>query len=166
VAIIVVPLVVPSSALARALSTIIGSASGLSSNGRSDLWAVALGSFSHHFWLGLGTGGFASLNTGLAYPHNLLLEMATELGVVGFVLVLMVLGSFIRALGRCHRLAVGTDRTTIALVISLFLTALVNANFSDPIQGNGGVWLWGGVAIGMSARLSRRRDSRTLVPDG
>jgi O-antigen/teichoic acid export membrane protein/O-antigen ligase len=166
VAIVVVPLVVPSSALARALSTIIGSASGLSSNGRSDLWAVALGSFSHHFWLGLGTGGFASLNTGLAYPHNLLLEMATELGIVGLVLVLMVLGSFIRALGRCHRLAVGTDRTTIALVISLFLTALVNANFSDPIQGNGSVWLWGGVAIGMSARLSRRRDSRTLVPDG
>lgn len=166
VAVVVVPLVVPSSALARALSTIIGSASGLSSNGRSDLWAVALGSFSHHFLFGLGTGGFASLNTGLAYPHNLLLEMATELGIVGLALVLMVLASFIRALGRCHRLAVGTDRTTIALVISLFLTALVNANFSDPIQGNGSVWLWGGVAIGMSARLSRERDSRTLVRDG
>jgi O-antigen/teichoic acid export membrane protein len=166
VATVVVPLVVPSTALARALSTIIGSASGLSSNGRSELWTVALGSFSHHFWLGLGTGGFGSLNTGLAYPHNLLLEMATELGIVGVVLVLMVLGSFIRALGRCHRLAVGTDRTTIALVISLFLTALVNANFSDPIQGNGSVWLWGGVAIGMSARLGRRRGSRTLVPGG
>ena len=166
VAIVVVPLVVPSSALARALSTIIGSASGLSSNGRSDLWAVALGSFSHHFVFGLGTGGFASLNTGLAYPHNLLLEMATELGIVGLALVVVVLASFIRALGRCHRLAVGADRTTIALVISLFLTALVNANFSDPIQGNGSVWLWGGIAIGMSARLTRQRDSRPLAAGG
>ena len=161
VAVVVVPLVVPSSALARALSTIIGSASGLSSNGRSELWAVALGSFSHHFVLGMGTGGFGSLNTGLAYPHNLLLEMATELGLVGLVLVLMVLGSFIRALARCWRVAVGTDKTTIALVISLFLTALVNANFSDPIQGNGSIWIWGGVAMGMSARLARGRRSRT-----
>jgi O-antigen ligase len=162
-AVIVVPLVVPSSALARALSTIIGSASGLSSNGRSELWAQSLASFSHHLWLGLGTGGFGALRTGLSYPHNLLLEVATELGLVGLVLLLVILGAFVRALDRCRRLSSGQERITAALLISLLLTAFVNANFSSPIQGNGSVWLWGGVAVGMSARLTYRATSRRIA---
>ncbi|MGH2867015.1 MAG: O-antigen ligase family protein, partial [Solirubrobacteraceae bacterium] len=51
---VIVPLVVPGSALGRALSTIIGSASGLSSNGRSQLWSVSIATFSQHPLLGLG----------------------------------------------------------------------------------------------------------------
>jgi O-antigen ligase len=161
-AIIAVPLVVPSSSIARSLSTIIGSASGLSSNGRSQLWAISLASFSHHLWLGLGTGGGATLVPGLLYPHNLLLEIATELGIVGIVVLLLILGGFIQALGRCWRMTGGPERLIGALLIAMFVTALVNAQFSDPIQSNGSVWLWGGIAIGMSARLTARRD----VPDG
>jgi hypothetical protein len=56
----------------------------------------------------------------------------------------------------------GPERLIGALLIAMFVTALVNAQFSDPIQSNGSVWLWGGIAIGMSARLTARRN----VPDG
>jgi O-antigen ligase len=163
-AIVAVPLVVPSSSIARALSTIIGSASGLSSNGRSQLWAVALASFSHHLWLGLGTGGGATLVQGLLYPHNLLLEIATELGLIGLIALLIALGGFIQALGRCWRLTVGSERLVGVLLIAMFVTALVNAMFSDPIQGNRSVWLWGGIAVGMSARLAARRDPSVIGP--
>jgi len=163
-AIVAVPLVVPSSSIARSLSTIIGSASGLSSNGRSQLWAVALASFSHHLWLGLGTGGGATLVPGLLYPHNLFLEVATELGIIGIAGLFLVLGGFIQALGRCWRLTAGPERLVGALLIAMFVTALVNAQFSDPIQSNGSVWLWGGIAVGMSARLAARRDASSTHP--
>jgi O-antigen ligase len=155
-----VPLVVPGSALGRAFSTIIGSASGLSSNGRSQLWSLAIATFSQHPWLGLGTGSFASLNTGLLYPHNILLEVASELGVFGAAAMVAILIGFVGALSDCWRRSTGPDRLMASLLIALFLTALVNACFSDPIQGNGEVWLWGGLAIGMSARLARRRSNQ------
>ena len=165
IATIVVPLVVPGSALGRAFSTIIGSASGLSSNGRSQLWSVAIAAFSQHTLLGLGTGGFAALNTGLLYPHNILLEVASELGVFGAAAMVAILLGFANSLVNCWRSGTGPDRLMASLLISLFLTALVNACFSDPIQGNGEVWLWGGLAIGMSARLARRgTKARRLSP--
>lgn len=158
-AVVAVPLAVPSSTLARTLSTIVGSAAGLSSNGRSQLWALALTAFSHHFWLGIGTGGGATLVPGLLYPHNLLLEVATELGALGLAALVLTLGGFVAALARCWRLTAGPDRLVAALLISMFLTAVINSQFSDPIQGNGSVWLWGGMAVGMSARLAARRRS-------
>ena len=163
-AIVAVPLTVPSSSIARSLSTIIGSASGLSSNGRSELWAIALASFSHHLWLGLGTGGGATLVPGLLYPHNLLLEIATELGVIGLIALFLILGGFIQALGRCWRLTAGPERLVGALLIAMFVTSLVNAQFSDPIQSNGSVWLWGGLAVGMSARLAARHHTAGISP--
>jgi O-antigen/teichoic acid export membrane protein/O-antigen ligase len=163
-AIIAVPLAVPSSTIARALSTIVGSASGLSSNGRSELWAIALASFSHHLWLGIGTGGGATLVPGLLYPHNLFLEVSTELGLVGLAALLCVLGGFVHALGSCWRMTQGRERLVTALFIAMFLTALVNAQFSDPIQSNGSLWLWGGLAVGMAARLASRRSSRIAEP--
>lgn len=161
---IIVPLVVPGSAIGRSLSAIIGSASGLSSNGRSELWSVALATFSHHLAFGLGTGGFAALGTGLLYPHNILLEVATELGLVGAIALLVFLGSSIRRLVRLWRSTEGADQLTSALLISLFTMAFINACFSGAIQDNREIWLWSGLAIGMGARLTVERRTADL-PD-
>jgi O-antigen ligase len=153
---IVVPLVVPGSALGRALSVIIGSASGLSSNGRSQLWSVAIASFSAHPLLGLGWGGFGTLvpGQGIVYPHNILLEVGTELGLVGAVALVSIVLGFIVRLARLWRSTVGQDQLAAALLIALFLTALINACFSGAIQDNREVWLWGGLALGMSGRIA------------
>jgi O-antigen ligase len=158
---IVVPLVVPSSAIGRALSTIVGSASGLSSNGRSGLWSSAIAAFSQHFGLGLGTGGFAAqpaaISDGVQYPHNLFLEVASELGIVGLAALVAALGAIVARLGTLWRSTAGEDRLLATILIALFLTAVTNACISEAIYGNGEVWLWGGLAIGMGARTVQRR---------
>jgi hypothetical protein len=46
------------------------------------------------------------------------------------------------------------------LLISLFVSAVVNALFSGAIQDNVDVWLWGGLGVGMYARYATARSAR------
>jgi O-antigen ligase len=165
-AIIVVPLALPSSSIGRAISTLLGSGAGLSSNGRSELWAKAFNGFAMRPLFGLGTGGFASLNPTLPYPHNLLLEMSVELGIVGLLLILGVIASFTNRLFSAWRAMNGRDKIEAATLISLFVMAFVNAMFSGAIQDNSELWVWGAIGVGMSSRLAvRRRALRSQVLD-
>jgi O-Antigen ligase len=148
---VVVPMVVPGSAIGRSLSAIIGSSGGLSSNGRSQLWGEALAAFARHPLIGLGTGGFASLDPQL-FPHDLLLEMAAELGVIGLVAIVSMLGLMLERLMAVWRRTSGTERMEVTLVIVLFLSALTNALISGAITDNTDVWLWGGLGVGIHAR--------------
>ncbi|MGH2874306.1 MAG: O-antigen ligase family protein [Solirubrobacteraceae bacterium] len=147
----VLPLVVPSSAISRALSGILGTAGGRSTNGRSQLWTLALSTFSSHMWLGLGTGGFAAVSTIEMYPHDLFLEVAAELGLIGLVVVVTVVGSMAARLRVAWRTADASDRLLVALLVALFTSSLINALVSGQISDNAEVWLWGGIAIGMTA---------------
>lgn len=167
---IVVPLALPSSSIGRAVSTLLGSGGGLSSNGRSELWAQAYGAFAAHPLLGIGTGGFASLDPTLLYPHNLLLEMSVELGLVGTLLIVSVIVGFAARLFRVWRSTGGRDKVEAAALIALFVMIFVNALFSGAIQDNAELWIWGGMGVGMSSRLvARRRGDRpahTIGPHG
>jgi O-antigen ligase len=159
VATIIVPLVVPGSAIGRALSAIVGSASGLSTNGRTHLWSQGFNTFAQHPLLGIGTGGFASVSPE-TYPHNILLEMAAELGALGALVVLAMLGTSLQRLAQAWRGSVGTERLDAAVLIALFLSALVNALFSGAIQDNHEIWIWAGLGVGMSTRLAVRSRLR------
>jgi O-antigen ligase len=156
---VIVPILVPGSAIGRSLSTIIGSASGLSSNGRSHLWAEAYSAFARHPLVGLGTGGFAAVDP-QQYPHNMVLEMAVELGVLGGLAVLSMLIMMLRRFSLLWRATTGSERMTVTLLISLFVSAVVNALFSGAIQDNVDVWLWGGLGVGMYARYATARSAR------
>lgn len=164
VAAVLVPLVVPSSSIGRALSTIVGSASGLSSNGRSALWSTAIASFAQHFGLGLGTGGFAALQpavtAGLIYPHNLFLEVASELGIIGLTALLVIVGGLVARLAMLWRSTVDEEKLVATILIALFLTAVTNACISEAIYGNAEVWIWGGLAVGMAARTIKTPSPR------
>ncbi len=153
---IIVPTIVPSSAAGRALSAILGGANGLSSNGRAQLWSQAFTLFGQHPLLGIGTGGFSALNTE-PYPHNILLEVAAELGFVGLVVLLGFLVTTFVRLVSLWRIVPGDQKLDAAILIALFLAALINAFFSGAIQDNQEIWLWGGLGIGMSMRLARQR---------
>jgi O-antigen ligase len=154
---VIVPLIVPGSTVGRAFSTLLGSASGLSSNGRSGLWAQAYTVFGEHPLFGIGTGGFASVSSVELYPHNLLLEMAVELGIAGVLLIVgIVAGSSARLIG-AWRAARGRDKLDAVVLLTLFLMAVLNALFSGAIQDNMEVWVWAGLGIGMSARLTEER---------
>ncbi len=165
---IVVPLALPSSSIGRAVSTLVGSGGGLSSNGRSELWTQAYAAFASHPLLGIGTGGFASLNPALLYPHNLLFEMSVELGTVGALLIVGVIAGFSIRLLRAWRMTYDRDKIEAAALITLFTMIFVNALFSGAIQDNAELWIWGGMGVGMSSRLvARRRGDRpahTLGP--
>jgi O-antigen ligase len=151
-AVVLVPLLVPGSTIGRALSAIVGGASGLSTNGRAGLWAKAISEFSTHPLLGIGTGGFAGLKAGELYPHNVLLEAAVELGILGGIVAAWFIVSSLRRMIAFWRSSVGADKLEASLIISLFLAALINALFSGAFQDNREVWLWAGFGIGMCAR--------------
>jgi O-Antigen ligase len=164
---VVVPLALPGSSIGRAISTLLGSGAGLSSNGRSELWAKAFAGFAKHPLFGVGTGGFASLNPTLPYPHNLLLEMSVELGIVGILLIIGVIAGFATRLRVVWQTMNGRDKIDAATLIALFVMIFVNALFSGAIQDNAELWVWGGMGVGMSSRLAvrRRRDQRSHMLD-
>jgi O-antigen ligase len=148
---------VPGQAVNRALSVLTGTGAGVSSNGRSELWSAALQTFSAHPFFGLGTGGFATVNPENLYPHNLLLEIASELGVVGLALIFGILVTGAVTILRNSRAALDQDRARAALVVSLFVAAVTNAMFSGDLTTNGPVWLAIGLGVGMSQVRERIR---------
>jgi O-antigen ligase len=148
---ILIPVVVPGSSIGRSLSTILGNSSGLSSNGRSALWAKAYSAFGAHPLAGIGTGGFAAYDLEF-YPHNILLEVAAELGIVGVVAFIAMATSIMRRLIVLWRKTHARLQLEVTLLIALFLSALVNAIFSGAIQDNSDLWLWGGLAVGVYVR--------------
>ncbi|MGI8715002.1 MAG: O-antigen ligase family protein [Solirubrobacteraceae bacterium] len=155
---ILVPFVVPGSSIGRSLSTIVGSASGLSSNGRSSLWAAAYSQLAHHALFGIGTGGFGSLNLGLPYPHNILLEIGVELGTVGLLAFGVMTGSVAVRMSRLWRWNRGDERMAVSLLIALMVSATLNAFFSGALPDNADIWKWGGIAIGMYASYQLTRE--------
>ena len=146
---------VPGQDVSRSLSVFVGggggAAGGFSSNGRLELWSAAWSAFRAHPLGGLGTGGFASLASEL-YPHNIVLEAASELGVLGLLLVVGVLvtgGTFVV---RGLRSRVPHVRRDAVLVVGLFTAAVVNSLVSGDLRTNSPVWLSAGLAIGLALR--------------
>ncbi len=154
-------------AIDRALSLFTDAGSGLSSNGREVLWNQAIEAVSLHPLLGLGTGGFAAIQPLERYPHNLFLEAAAEMGVVGLVLVVAVIATGIVYLVDAWNRGTESERSQVALTSALLATAVVNANFSGDITGNSSVWFAVGLATGLQWRGARAgRVARAGSPNG
>jgi O-antigen ligase len=141
----------PGQSLSRSLSFLTGASSGLSSNGRSQLWSQAWHLFTAHPWLGIGTGSFAKFQPIVDYPHNMLLESAVELGLLGLFLVVAFVVTSWLMLSRARRF-LGAGETQTAAVIALFTSALVNAMFSGDIPTNASLWLYAGLGVGLASR--------------
>lgn len=88
---------------------------------RSSLWAAAVDVLRSEPWSGVGVGGFAELNAvsadaDLRWVHHEYLELAVELGVVGLLLVLALLGwAFARLSAAVRPEAAGAAVTLVAL---------------------------------------------------
>jgi O-antigen ligase len=152
-AVVAVVALVPPAATQRSLS-IFQTTQETGDTSRIVLWGEAITAFSSnltHTLVGVGTGGYASIaTTGANYPHNIVLEVGSELGVLG----LLALAAFvISVVVRLLRLvaAGGESAGWSGLLLTLFVFSLVNAQFSGDIPYNSGLWLWGGVASGLAA---------------
>ena len=156
---------VPGQSMTRSLSFLIGSGSGLDSNGRTTLWSQAWSHFLQHPVFGIGTGSFRYFVAPLeSYPHNLVLETAVELGLVGAILAVGFLVSSWLAMARTRFLP-GPAGLQAAVVIALFTSAVVNAMFSGDITTNANVWLAAGLGLGLAMRADGAPDTAVpLVP--
>jgi hypothetical protein len=157
VAALLVPQFVPGQNLGRTFGVLIGdtgAGKGDLSNGRFALWGEAWHAFTAHPLLGIGTGGFAGNEPLALYPHNMLLEFASELGIVGVLLVLGIVGYTGLTLVRLSRRGPVEDRFQLAFVAASFVAAVVNASFSGDVNFNSAVWLTSGLAIGLARRVA------------
>ncbi len=86
---------------------------------------------------GAGIGGFAAAGAG-EYPHNLVAEVAAELGFVGVLLLLFWFGLALRGAARSPVL--------VTLVVSTSVFSL----FSGSLASNPEFWMSTALAVAMS----------------
>jgi O-antigen ligase len=139
--------IVPAADVHRSLSVFNGG-TGLSSNGRGQLWHEAWALFRAHPLLGIGVGGFASVDPIDLFPHNLFLELGAEVGILGVLAAAVVVAGAVRALVQAYRVR----PSETALVAALLTAAFVNAQVSSDVSGNSGLWLAAGLALGLAQR--------------
>jgi O-antigen ligase len=161
-AVVAVVALVPPEATQRSLS-IFQTTQEAGDTSRVILWGDAIHAFASdltHTLIGIGTGGYSTVSsTDAIYPHNLILEVGSELGIVGLLaLAAFVFSVVVRLLGLISR--GGEDAGWSGLLLTLFVFSLVNAQFSGDVPYNSGLWLWGGLASGLAA-AARVRSHQT-----
>jgi O-Antigen ligase len=92
----------------------------------------------------------------LMYPHNLMIEAAMALGVVGLAVLLPLLY-------KSGAAAVRSARAGQVIVPLLFVQYFVGAQLSGAIYGNTALWATVALLIGLSHRPARARSSRPRV---
>ncbi|MCK4826441.1 O-antigen ligase family protein, partial [bacterium] len=90
---------------------------------------------------GVGTGGFGHYNV-LTYPHNIFLELASELGIWGpVVLLFMILYTTYLAVRLLkNQRASALESSLSRAFFAIFIFALINSQFSGEISSNHELW--------------------------
>jgi O-antigen ligase len=105
---------------------------------------VALDAMYTSSFVGVGTGGFASLAAATdtrSYPHNVLLEITVEQGAAGAAAFLILVGTSIRRAWRLVRTP-GPEGKALA---ALFVHGLANAMVSGDVTSNQSLWICAGL---------------------
>jgi O-antigen ligase len=113
---------------------------------RLEMARRSLGALADGLPWGWGTGAFPAvlfLRDFRLYPHNLEAELLIEQGLPGLLLLLVLL---LVTLARARSLA----RTSTAghWLLLLAFMALLNAQVSGDVTGNGELWFWSGMIGG------------------
>lgn len=136
------------------------------SSGRDELWRQTLDvAVSHPDGIGWGqlarsVSGF-EIEQGRLYPHNVLLEIAAEAGLVATALFLVaLLYCGIEAFRSLSTWSVWYELVPVPLLVM----SVTNAMFSSDINGNRVMWIAMGLCL-MQARAgaARRADHQVLV---
>jgi O-antigen ligase len=118
--------------------------------------------------LGAGIGSFAgvvpdSINPGhfYEYPHNVLLEVASETGIIG---LLLIIGPLVAGWALLLREGVRRSSAPIAVILMLVAVYFSVANVSGDIPSERGLWIFGLVAfkLGVDSRRALQ-ESRILA---
>lgn len=123
---------------------------------RIDLYKEAIAVFLKNPLLGVGIGG-GHRHLFFDYPHNIVFEIAAELGFIGLSLFLSMIVIVIKRFIRLMRN--DSVNPLVEISMSVFLFALVAAQFSYDIQRNGLIWVFGGIILAISWM---RQNSNTM----
>jgi len=159
----------PAEALQR-IEALVDPSEVVEANSRSELWRAGLANFARHPIFGMGAGGFQRNNLIVAgriilWPHNLLLEVALEQGLVGLFILLGLLGSTLYAAFRSlaeaahHAERIWMALTLLGLFTFLLLDAMVSHDLNDIRQ----LWLSVGLIWWFyTSTLERQRGNENL----
>jgi O-antigen ligase len=131
-----------------------GSSSG-SAGKRLDFYKNTLAAIPNHLMLGTGIGSWSTFYYGTDlrnYPHNLLLEITFEEGVIGlaaFSAFLFVVGAAIFRMQRESR----SHFLALALIV---LYCVIVSLFSGDLDDNRLLWLWAGITLAICRTVRLR----------
>jgi hypothetical protein len=137
--------------------------SDFSSAGRHDFWRVAVDAFEEKPLLGHGAGSYQfawdrlrSINLTVIDAHSLYLEMFAELGLVGGLIVLALMGGLLWIGLSAWRAASGERREAYAALFAAMLVFAIAAGFDWfwEIPGLGGVFFLSAGAL-VAARCAQ-----------
>jgi len=121
-----------------------------------------LNSDALEFVIGHGTGDFGYLDLGRddrAYPHNMLLEVAYENGLVGIALLLVALALPLVATMRAAQQRIAfNQRALLAGLTASYIAAVINAQFSGDLGANLLIGMFGAATVSI-ARLEPESGS-------
>lgn len=107
---------------------------------RSEVFGPAFDIISQHFLLGCGVGGY--FNDLGVYPHNMILELLLNWGVLGLILALAILIIAIRRLGRIF----AADERLFPLAY-IAMSPVVFLMLSSSFMANATLWFFVGLAF-------------------
>jgi len=128
---------------------------------RLTLYRWALGMFAEKPLTGWGLGGWSYYvfdRDVPAYPHNLVLEIAAEEGVVG----LAALGSFLLSVLLAMR-RIWRNAPDLSFIAPVFAFSLLATMTSGDINVNRPLWLWCGVILAFAGLVQRRVHGNKTV---
>ena len=104
--------------------------SGIYDSGRGELRSIAIYDFQESPLIGSGLGGYGvDISVIGAYPHNLILEIAGEQGIVGLLLLFATLALGLAAFWANRGCPYAIPY--LALAVSVFVGAMVSGDFFD-----------------------------------
>lgn len=137
----------------NALDGVSGRATG-DISGRLTTWPIARDIIADHFWLGLGSASFRSINPFGIGAHNVVLELGSGLGAVGLVLFLTTLYAAVVHATRDADPAVRTP------LVGVFILVAGPIYMSGHWELSPAAW----VALAVCSRLAVVRPAPPLSP--
>jgi len=142
---------------------------GLSGDGRIALWRESISYIAESPWLGNGFGR-GSVRAALRsvfndsvlwHSHNLFLEVLLQVGLVGLMLFILLIGSLLRSAVR-HLRSDDHSQSVLGMVAGMIILGMLIRNMTDMLWVRAAaLTFWG--ALGLVFGLASRRDAARTV---
>ena len=103
----------------------------LAGSGREDLFDVGMDMFHRNPILGVGFGGYNYFGAYGAYPHNMIVELLAELGIVGIIVLVLIEGSNKAGLSLLYNSQY--DVKMAYVFIALFLRSMISLSLTGNV---------------------------------